>query len=216
MRLNTQKTLLVICIASAVGTGAAFCGQSGPHGDPGTQLERLTERLDLTTEQQAQIKIILEEERTAAEQLRAQVRQRIQGILTDAQRAAEDARQQKRLDRHVDRLTKRLGLSLEQVTQVRAILAERLTNPTLGRTELQRRIAAVLTPEQQKQFASMQSRDDRRGDHRGKKGDGPRGDDPPKGSPGGRPHDGHRDDPGDGPGDGPADGPGDDNGRDGR
>lgn len=218
MRLKTPRTLLAIAIglAAALGTGAAFCGPGGPHGDPDARLERLTQRLDLTPQQQAQIKTIIEEGRTAADQLHAQVRQRIQGVLTDAQRAAEAARQQRGLDRQVDRLTGRLRLSPEQVTQVRAILAERLTNPALGRTELQGRIAAVLTPEQQQRFAAMESR----GDHRGKRRDGPRGDGPPTGGPAGGPQDGRRggpgDGPSDGPGDGPEDGPEDDNGRDGR
>jgi len=210
MRLRTPRTLLAIAIglAAALGTGAAFCGQGGPHGDPDTRLERLTRRLDLTPQQQAQVKTILEEERTAADQLHAQVRQRIQGVLTEEQRAAEAAQQQRGLDRQVDRLTGRLRLSPEQVTQVRAILAERLTNPALARTELQGRIAAVLTPEQQQRFAAMESR----GDHRGKRGDGPRGDGPPTRGPADGPQDGRRD----GPGDGPADGPEYDNGRDGR
>ena len=210
MRFKTPRTLLAIAIglAAALGTGAAWCGPGGPRGDADTRLERLTARLELTPQQQVQVKTILEEERTAADQLHAQVRQRIQGVLTDAQRAAEAARQQRGLDRQVDRLTGRLRLSPEQVTQVRAILAERLTNPALARTELQGRIAAVLTPEQQQRFAAMESR----GDHRGKRGDGPRGDGPPTRGPADGPQDGRRD----GPGDGPADGPEYDNGRDGR
>jgi len=202
MRLTTPRTLLAIAIGIAVatGTGAAFSGQRGPHGDPGacaeTHLTRLTQRFDLTAEQQTQVKTILEEQAAAAAQLRAQTRQRVDGVLTDAQRAAQQARMQKRLDRHLERLTQRLDLSTEQSTQVRAILAERLSDPALDRAQEQERIAAVLTPEQQQQFESFGPRGNR-GDRQGcgRQGDGPRGG--PFGGP---------------PDDDPADDPQDDNG----
>ncbi len=221
MRLTTPRTLLAIGIGIAAATGAtaALCGPGGHHGDGAecadAQLARLSERLDLTAEQQAQVKTILEEQRAAADQQRAQTRKRIDGVLTDAQRAAQDARHQKRLDRHLDRLSKRLGLSPEQTAQVRTILAERRTNPDLDRTQVQARIAAVLTPEQQKQFESVGPR----GDHQGKKGCGPRGDGR-KGGPVGGPPDGPKGGraggPPEGPGNEPGDEPEDDNGPDGR
>jgi len=201
MRLTTTRTLLAIAIgiAAAAGTSAAFCGQRGPQWGPGEcpdpQLTRLTQRLDLTAEQQTQVKTILEEQRTAAAQLHAQTRQRVDEVLTDAQRAAQETRMQRRLDRHLERLARRLGLSTEQRAQVGTILAERRTNPELDPAQVQERIAAVLTPAQQQQFESF-------GPPGGRQGCGPRGDGP-RGGPLGGPFGGPGDDPAEGPDDEP-------------
>ena len=147
-------------------------------------------------------KTIIEEERTAAQRLHQETRKRIDGVLTEAQRTEQDARMKERMERHVDRLAKRLDLTPEQTTQVRAILDERRDNPDLDRAEVQARIAAVLTPEQKQEFESMGPRDER-GEHHGKKDCGPGRDGPrdsPRGGPRGRPADGPADGPdGDGP-----------------
>ncbi|WP_295388811.1 Spy/CpxP family protein refolding chaperone [uncultured Thiodictyon sp.] len=204
MRLTTPRTLLALAIGIAAATGAtaAFCDQGGPHGDnggrPDKHLAQLTERLNLTPEQQAQIKTIIEEEHAAAQRLRADSRKRIDAVLTDAQRAEQAARMDKRMARHLERLTKRLNLTPEQTAQVRAILVERQTNPDLDRAAVKQRIAAVLTPEQREQLQSMRSRDQQHGRPGGDpKRDGPRGQ---RGGPDGDPTDG----PDDG---GPHDGP---------
>jgi len=65
------------------------------------------------------------------------------------------------LDRRMKRMTKDLALNAEQATRIRAILAERQTNPDLTHAVLRERIAAVLTPEQLKQYESMQSQSPR-------------------------------------------------------
>ncbi|WP_295448429.1 Spy/CpxP family protein refolding chaperone [uncultured Thiodictyon sp.] len=208
MRLTTPRTLLAIAIGIATATGAtaAFCGQGGPHGDhgggPDKHLAQLTERLNLTPEQQAQVKTIIEKEHAAAQRLHADTRKQIEGVLTDAQRAEQSARMQKRLDRHLERMGKRLTLTPEQTTQIRAILVERQTNPDLDRTAVKERIAAVLTPEQKQQFESMGSRDEHRGNQDREPGrDGPR-----HGQRGGPDGDGP-DGPDDGPDGGPDQGP---------
>ena len=191
---------IAIGIATATGATAAFCGQGGPHGDrggPDQHLAQLTERLNLTPEQQTQVKAIIEKERAAAQRLRAETRKAIEGVLTDAQRAEQSARMGKRLDRHLERMAKRLSLTPEQTSQIRAILVERQTNPELDRTAVKERIDAVLTPAQKQQFESMRSREEHRGNkdrepardgprggqRGGPDGDGPDGPDAPDGGP---------------------------------
>ena len=116
---------------------------------------RLTDRLNLSPEQETKVKAILAEEETATERLRLETRQRIAAVLTEAQRAELDQRMQRRLDRHTDRLADRLNLSPEQENQVRAILDERRTNPDLTRDQVRERISAILTPEQKQRFETL-------------------------------------------------------------
>jgi len=162
MRRKPTKTLIAIALGIGLVTGAAadyggFPGDGpGRHrGDPAERIDRMTEQLSLTPEQQTQIRTIIDEERTAAQRLRAETRQRIDAVLTDAQRAERQAMMKQRFDRELDRLARRLQLTPEQATQLGTIFAERQTNPELTRDELRQRIAAVLTPEQVKRFEDM-------------------------------------------------------------
>ncbi len=92
---TTPKTLVVIAfgIAALAATAGALAGSPGRHGDPvamaQARLARMTERFNLTPEQQPQIKTIIDEQQAAAERNRAETRQRIEGVLTDAQRAQQ-------------------------------------------------------------------------------------------------------------------------------
>lgn len=56
------------------------------------RLDRMAERLDLTEEQVAQMKTLFEERRTNPELSRADLRERMSGVLTDEQRAAFEDR----------------------------------------------------------------------------------------------------------------------------
>lgn len=171
MRPFSPKTLLAIAlgIASVSGPTIACNGPFGQAGDTppcGDQrLNRLTDRLDLDPEQETKVKAILAEEDAATERLRLETRQRITGLLTESQRAELDQQMQRRLDRRAERLAKRLNLSPEQEKQVRAIIDERRTNPDLTRAQIKERIAAVLTPEQQQRFDTLEPRGDHWGRH---------------------------------------------------
>ena len=165
MTFTAPKTLLAIAIGIA--TTAAFAGPGGPRGDATWSADRhlaqMAERLNLTPEQQAQVKTIIEEEHSAAERLHEDARKRIDGLLTDAQHAQQKAEMDQRMGQHVDRLAQRLNLSAEQTTKVRTVLEDQRDQPGLDRTAIKDRIDAVLTPEQRQQLASMGPRDDRQG-----------------------------------------------------
>ncbi len=190
MTFNTRRTLLAAALglAAAVGTVTVLAGPGWPHGDRAAcaeeRLARIAERYDLSPEQQAQVKTILEEQRAAAQKLQLETRQRIEGVLTEVQRTALEARVARRLDRQVDRLARRLDLKPEQATQVRAILADRKADPSLDRAEIDKRIGAVLTPEQRARFEAMSARGDRQ-PKCGGRGGRPMG--PPPGAPMGAP-----------------------------
>ena len=176
MRLTTPNTLLAIAFGIATATTAtvAFCGPPGLGGPPGAdagcpdrRLALITERLNLTPEQETQVKSIMAEERTAAERIHEDTRKRIDEVLTAAQRAEQQAQRQQRMGQRVDRLAQRLNLTAEQTTQVRAILEEQGAQPGFDRLAARGRIAAVLTPEQRQQLEGP------RGNSRGKMGCAP-------------------------------------------
>lgn len=164
MTFNTRRTLLAAALGltAVVGAASALAGPGWARGDRGAcpedRLARMAQRYELTPEQQTQAKTILEEQGAAARRLHQETRKRIEGLLTEAQRSALEARTRQRLDRRLDRLTRRLNLSPEQATQVRALMAEGRDNPDLDRAEVETRIAAVLNPEQRTRFEAMMAR----------------------------------------------------------
>lgn len=179
MRFPKYQTLTAIAlgISLVAATGAAWSGHPGaPGGRAEENFDRMVEALKLTPEQQTQVRTILQEQRAEIDRLRAQTRQRIDAVLTDAQRAQRTSRMQQGLDRRMERMTQRLKLSADQSTRIRAIFMERQSNPDLAREDIKERIAAVLTPEQRKQFASKGPR----GERPGGKGRGPEADGPPE------------------------------------
>lgn len=168
MKFTTTRTLaaIVIAITGATATTAALCGPkaerwNGP-GFTEERLERMTQHLDLTTDQQTQIRAILEEQSAAREAQRIETRQRIDAVLTEEQRAERDQTMNARMDRRMERMTDRLDLTADQSDAIRAIMLEGRNNPQLTRAQIREQIAGVLTEEQLEQFQS-----------RGKKGCGP-------------------------------------------
>lgn len=171
MRITTPNTLLAIAFGLATATTAtvAFCGPPRADGPPGAnagcpdrRLALITERLNLTPEQETQVKTIMAEARTAALRMQGDTRKRIDAVLTAAQRAEQQAQRQQRMGQRAERLAQRLNLTAEQTTQVRAILEEPGGQPGFDRWAARERIAAVLTPEQRQQL------DGPRGHSRGK------------------------------------------------
>ncbi len=162
---------IALCCAMLAGPTAALAGPFGHHGDASQRVdervERMTEELKLTPEQQTQIRTLIEEQQTAMDRLRQETRQRIDGVLTESQQAERDRMMDRRMERRLDRMADRLDLTADQTAQIRTILKERRDDPDLTRTEVRERIVAVLTEEQRKRFEEMA---DRRGGRRGPDG----------------------------------------------
>jgi len=149
----------------AAGTTATLAEPLGDHPRAAERvdmrLERMAERLDLTDAQQQQIRAILEKQHAAADAERLEGRKRIDAVLTPEQRALRDEQRESRMERRLDRMAERLDLSDAQREELRAILAERRSNPELSRAELRERMAAVLTPEQIAQLDTPRERQGR-------------------------------------------------------
>jgi protein CpxP len=158
-----------LTLALAFAAGSATAGPLGHHQMLSerfdSHVERLAERLDLSGDQEQQVRTILEEQHAAADRQREETRRRIDAVLTEAQRAERQRLMGERMERRVERLAERLDLSPEQETQVRAIVLERRADPTLTPSEIRTRIAAVLTDEQRQAFERLADRRGR-GGHR--------------------------------------------------
>jgi periplasmic protein CpxP/Spy len=171
--MSTRKTVRAATMAMAIPVLlAATAAMAGPHArgysqDPAAfaenRVERMTERLDLTPEQQVEIRTILEEQRALADQQRQETRARIGAVLTPEQLARIDERHQVRMERHLDRLAHRLNLSADQVEQVRAIMQAKAGDRDMARAEVREQIRAVLTEEQLTAFESRGARPGRGG-----------------------------------------------------
>jgi protein CpxP len=173
-RFRRASIPIALCFAMLAGPAAVLAGPMGYHRD-GTQriddrLERMTEELKLTPEQQAQVRTLIEEQQAAIDRLRQDTRSRIDAMLTDTQRAERDRTMDRRIERRVDRMADRLDLTTDQTAQIRAIFEERRDDPDLTRTEVRERIVAVLTDAQRKAFENVA---DRRGGRRGGPDGGP-------------------------------------------
>lgn len=149
----------VIAVAGLI-LGAALMGintvsaspEESARPDPSPRAERYIERmskdLDLTEAQQTEIHKIMVAEQAQRDQQRIETRKQINAVLTEVQRAKRDDIIQSRMDRDLDRMTDRLDLTDDQVTQIKAVFDDQRKNPELTRTQLRERIAVILTDEQ--------------------------------------------------------------------
>jgi len=82
-----KKTLLALTLAAAI--PAAVLASSDDRGRPhrGPDLERLSERLDLSAEQRTQISALFEEQAAEREAMREKMRARMAEVLTPQQQA---------------------------------------------------------------------------------------------------------------------------------
>jgi Spy/CpxP family protein refolding chaperone len=163
-RKTVQTATLAFAIATALVATSATAGpdargyDQGPAAFAETRIERMTERLDLTPEQQVEIRTILEEQRALADQQRQETRARIGAVLTPEQLARIDERRQVRMERHLDRLAHRLDLSADQVERVRAIMQAKAEDRDMARAEVREQIRTVLTEEQLSAFDAKVAR----------------------------------------------------------
>lgn len=140
--------------ASLFGTTPLYAGPDGgwrpepPGAGLDQRLERMTDQLDLTTDQQTAVRKILETERAQFDQQRRDTRKQIDAVLTEAQKAKRDEQMKTRMDRQLARMKKDLELTDEQTAKIEAIFDEQRANPDLGPAQVHERISAVLTEEQ--------------------------------------------------------------------
>jgi periplasmic protein CpxP/Spy len=172
--VNTGKGFRTATLAFAVTAVMATSVLAGPRGDdqdPSVfaqqRIERMTRSLDLTPEQEGEIRSIMEEQRAHALQLREDMRARIGAVLTPEQRARLDDQRDSRMERHLDGLAKRLDLSEDQVGQVRTIMQTETDDSGLDRVEIREQIKAVLTADQLERFQSRGPTGSKRGGPRG-------------------------------------------------
>jgi Spy/CpxP family protein refolding chaperone len=158
-RSSIQTAALALAVAGLFTAHATLAGPctrgQDPEASASQRIERMTERLDLTAEQQGEIRAILDEQQAESERQRAETRARVDAVLTPDQLARIDEQRDAREARHLDRLAERLALSPEQVAQVRTIMQAKGDDPEMARNEVREQIKAVLTEEQLSAFESM-------------------------------------------------------------
>jgi len=101
---------------------------------------------------------MLDAHQKAEAQARAELRQRIDAVLTDEQRQRRDEQRQARAERRLDRLADRLDLSDTQREEVAAIFAQKRKNPQMTRSEVRNALAGVLTEEQIARLDALRDR----------------------------------------------------------
>jgi hypothetical protein len=115
-------------------------------------MERMTRTLDLTPEQQTEIRTILEEQRARELQERQDLQARIDAVLTSEQRERIEEQRETRMEKRLDGLAERLDLSEDQVVQVRSIMSTDHDDSGMTRDEIREQIKTVLTEDQLKRF----------------------------------------------------------------
>jgi len=133
-------------LATALTAGLAMAAPQGR--DPGQGLDSMSQRLDLSETQQAEIATLLEQQQQARAAERQAWREQVDAILTDEQRQIRDAQMEERMDRRISRMKQRLDLTADQAAQMRELFAENRANPGLTRSEKRERVAAVLSEDQ--------------------------------------------------------------------
>jgi Spy/CpxP family protein refolding chaperone len=169
----TILTGLIVSCSLLLLTGPALAerGQRGQRGfDPEKMLEKMSTHLDLTTEQQAQVKAILESHKPQFEQLRDQMR----STLTEEQRAnlKEMRKNRKAGGERPSKEERRaklaeMGVSEEQMQQMRSVREQMKAERKLVKNE----ISAVLTPEQQAKLEELRAKRKGRRGQRGMRGE---------------------------------------------
>lgn len=170
--VNLVTGLIVSCsLLLLSGTAMAERGHHGKRGfNPEKMVEKMASHLDLTTEQQTQVKAILESHKPQFELLGEQMR----STLTEDQRARmKEMRKNRKAGGErpskEDRQAKmaELGISDAQMQQMRSIRQQMKTE----REAVKNEISTVLTPEQQAKLEEMKSNRKGRRGHRGMRGE---------------------------------------------
>ena len=147
--ITLSATILTLVLATAASAKPPWMGYgTSQEGRLDHKIERMTEQLGLTPEQQAEVRAIFEARRAQRDAERKAVREQVDAVLTEEQRAARDAQIEQRIERRVARMADRLDLTPEQETSLRALMNEQRNSPDLTRSEMRERMSAVLTDDQ--------------------------------------------------------------------
>ena len=156
---------LLIAGSIAIMASAATAAPWGGHGKGCEQsderierIERMTDRLDLSDDQQAQIRTIFDEQRQQRRTQRQAMRERIDAVLTPEQLALRDQHMDERQTRRLDRMAERLELTAEQQDAMAALLQEKRADPNLDPGQMRVRMAEILDEAQLARLDDMRHR----------------------------------------------------------
>lgn len=160
---RSQKALLALLMAGAMLLSAPTLAQPGQRGGDGAQrgarmMQRLSSELNLSAEQESQLKSMFEARRGDMKQYREQM----QTIFTDQQRAALKEMRKNRKSGDGQRPSKEamrqrmqeIGVTPEQMAQMRELRGQIKAQ----RESMNEEISSILTPEQQSKFQEMRKK----------------------------------------------------------
>lgn len=156
--IAASATILALCLPIPAAAQQPWAGPGfSPEDRLSRRVEFMDQRLDLTEGQQAEIRAILaaQAERRRAE--RAAVREQIDAVLTDEQRALRDEQIERRISWRIDRLADRLDLSAAQEAELHELMTEGGGPAAWADGQLREHLAAVLTEEQLAQLDQSRS-----------------------------------------------------------
>lgn len=131
-----KKSILALTLISALGVGSVFAA------DPAAvtqSVDQLKSQYSLDAKQAEHITNIITRASMTDEELKAQ----------------RDTKMAERMDDRLANMKEKLGLTDEQVTQLKAIMTEQRTKVEAVHTETQTRVNGVLTPEQVEKMKTM-------------------------------------------------------------
>ncbi len=156
----TQSLLIAgsIVMMATAATAAPWGGHGQGCEQRDSRIERMTERLDLSNDQEAQIRTILDEQREQQRAQRQAMRERIDAILTPEQLALRDQHMEQRQTRRLDRMAERLELTAEQQDAMAALMQEKRADPGLDRDQMRERMAEILDEAQLARLDDLRNR----------------------------------------------------------
>ena len=152
--IAVSATILTLLVSTAIPAQPAWAGRGMA---PEQRVERMTEELALSPEQQAEIRALLEARQAQRNAERVAVREQIDAALTEEQRAERDARTERRIERRAARIADRLDLTPEQETTLRTLVAEKRGNPDWTPDAMREQLSGVLTDVQLAELDEMRS-----------------------------------------------------------
>ena len=148
---------------AGINTASAGSPPSG-YANPTQRVEqymtRMNKDLDLTEAQQTEIRSIITTEQAQRTQQRLETSNKIDAVLTDAQRTKREDMIQKRIQCDLDRMTDRFNLTDDQATKIKTLLEKQRAHPELNRAQLREGIDAILTDEQRANIGNRMDADD--------------------------------------------------------
>lgn len=121
------------------------------------RIEVMAEQLDLTAEQQAEMREILEAQALKRREERATVDARIDDVLSAEQRAMRDEQLARRVERRVARFAERLDLSAEQESELLRLMMGSNDPAEWNGDAMREQLAAVLTAQQLAQLDGLRA-----------------------------------------------------------